>query len=175
LSLKRCRLLGEAVGRWAAGLGKRVAFLGSGGLSHDVSTIYPQYDDAPSEQARALLVYGHARLGIDLQQSLLEVRELMLGHAAHLLSGGDSPVGANPAWDKAFLDLFAADLTALDAWSDAQVLAGGGSGGGEVRMWVAAGAAAQAAGAGPIVIDFFTPRSTLGFGLGVAHAGGDPT
>jgi 2,3-dihydroxyphenylpropionate 1,2-dioxygenase len=171
--LKRCRLLGEAVGNWAAGLGKRVAFLGSGGLSHDVSMIFPQYDDAPSEEARALLVHGHAGLGLDLQSSMREIKTIMEGHAAALLAGGESPVGANPDWDKSFLDLFASDLAALDSWSDADVIAGGGSGGGEVRMWIAAGAAARAAGSGPIKIDFFTPHSTLGFGLGVAHAGGD--
>ncbi|UUZ59509.1 hypothetical protein [Nocardioides sp. B-3] len=33
--MSRVRLLGEAIGRWATALDKRVLFLGSGGLSHD--------------------------------------------------------------------------------------------------------------------------------------------
>jgi 2,3-dihydroxyphenylpropionate 1,2-dioxygenase len=170
-SLKRCREVGAEAGRWAAGLGKRVAFLGSGGLSHDVSMIFPQYDDAPNEDMRAIMVHGHEKLGLNLQQSLSEVRQIMEGHAAELLKGGESPVAANPAWDREFLDAFAGDLRAFDAWTDEKVIAGGGSGGGEVRMWIAAAAAGEAAGSGPIAIDFFTPKSTLGFGLGVAHAG----
>lgn len=32
---RRARLLGQAVGRAAAALGRRVMFIGSGGLSHD--------------------------------------------------------------------------------------------------------------------------------------------
>ena len=34
-TLRRCRQLGDAVGTWAKSLGKRVAFIGSGGLSHE--------------------------------------------------------------------------------------------------------------------------------------------
>jgi 2,3-dihydroxyphenylpropionate 1,2-dioxygenase len=172
-SLKRCRMLGDAVGRWAAGLGKRVAFIGSGGLSHDVSEIFPQYDAAPTDEHRALMVQGHERLGIDLQRSMAEVRKIMEGHAAMLLAGSASPVGANPDWDREFLDMLENDLTVFDRWTDEDVLERGGSGGGEVRLWIAAAAAGQAAGAPPIKIDFFTRRSTLGFGLGIAHAGGD--
>ncbi|WP_375202243.1 DODA-type extradiol aromatic ring-opening family dioxygenase [Hyphococcus sp.] len=170
-SLKRCRELGEAIGSWASSLGKRVAFLGSGGLSHDVSMIFPQYEDAPNEDVRDIMVHGHEKLGLNLQESLETVRQIMTGHAEDLLKGGESPVAANPDWDKKFLDAFAGDLRAFDAWTDELVLAGGGSGGGEVRMWIAAGAASLAAGSSPIEIDFFTPQSTLGFGLGLAHAG----
>ncbi len=170
-SLRRCRELGAAIGEWAGKLGKRVAFLGSGGLSHDVSMIFPQYENAPDEKTRDIMVHGHEKLGIDLQESLETVRQIMTGHAEDLLKGGESPVAANPSWDKEFLDAFGGDLKAFDAWSDEKVLAGGGSGGGEVRMWIAAGAAGLAAGSAPIEIDYFTPRSTLGFGLGLAHAG----
>jgi 2,3-dihydroxyphenylpropionate 1,2-dioxygenase len=118
-----------------------------------------------------LLVHGHEALGLDLQRSLEEVRQIMVGHAVELVKGGPSPVDVNPAWDREFLSLFARDLAALDAWTDDMVIEGGGSGGGEIRMWIAAGAAAQAAGAGPIEVDFASSHSTLGFGLGVAHAG----
>ncbi|MGH8247772.1 MAG: 3-carboxyethylcatechol 2,3-dioxygenase, partial [Gammaproteobacteria bacterium] len=46
-SFKRCREFGQAVGRFAAGLGKRVLFLGSGGLSHETGEVFPQVDAAP--------------------------------------------------------------------------------------------------------------------------------
>ncbi len=170
-SLKRCREIGETIGHWAAALDKRVAFLGSGGLSHDVSMIFPQYEDAPNEETREIMVHGHEKLGLNLQESLETVRQIMTGHAEDLLKGGGSPVAANPDWDKKFLDVFGGDLRAFDSWTDEDILSGGGSGGGEVRMWVAAGAASLAAGSDPIEIDFFTPQSTLGFGLGLAHAG----
>ena len=173
-SLKRCRLLGEAIGRWAAGLGKRVAFLGSGGLSHDVSAIFPQYDDARTEEERALMVHGHERLGIDHQKALAEVRQIMEGHSDLQLRGEvTTMVNANPEWDREFLDIFADDLSTFDRWTDEDVIERGGSGGGEIRLWIAAAAGARAAGAPPIEIDFFTPYSTLGFGLGIAHAGGN--
>ncbi len=117
------------------------------------------------------MVHGHEKLGVNLHESLETERQIMTGHAEDLLKGGRSPVAANPDWDKKFLDVFGGDLRAFDSWTDEDILSGGGSGGGEVRMWVAAGAASLAAGSDPIEIDFFTPQSTLGFGLGLAHAG----
>ena len=46
-------MFGEAVGRHLAGLGKRVAILGSGGLSHDPP--FPQLDRATEPQLEFLV------------------------------------------------------------------------------------------------------------------------
>jgi len=52
-TFRRCRRFGEAVGHFAATLGKRVAFVGSGGLSHETGEIFPQVFAAPAAFAMA--------------------------------------------------------------------------------------------------------------------------
>jgi 2,3-dihydroxyphenylpropionate 1,2-dioxygenase len=74
-------------------------------------------------------------------------------------------------WDDEFLRLFTAgDLTVFDAWTDAEVLREGGNGAGEVRQWIAAAAAAQKAGAGPITVDYYSHGLPMGVASVVVHA-----
>lgn len=170
-TFRRCRQLGEAVGRWAATLGKRVAFLGSGGLSHQTDSIFPQYENAPDEAMRDYMVNGGAKGPIDQKVFDGAIRPAM-SELSHALAGG-APIdtGINPEWDKDFLNAFASgDLTAFDNWTDEDVLARAGYGGGEVRMWVAAAAAGQAAGANAISVDYYSDKDPLAVGAAVAHS-----
>ena len=75
-TFKRCRQLGEAVGRFAATTGKRVAFLGSGGLSHQTDFIFPQFD--PYRQRRPLQPSLLGRCRYDWQS--LHRRQRQLDH-----------------------------------------------------------------------------------------------
>jgi len=170
-TFRRCRMLGEAIGQFIAQTGKRTAFIGSGGLSHSTGDIFPQMAEAAEQRTHDYILHGGTRgeltrakwLG-ELHDGLQIVNELLLDRVPGV---GD----IKPEWDEAFVGLFAAgDMTAFDAWSDADVLRDGGNGAGEVRMWIAAAAAAQAAGAGPVQIDFFEHGLTMGVAAVVAHA-----
>lgn len=170
-TFKRCRQVGEAVGRWAATLGKRVAFLGSGGLSHQTDLIFPQYESAPDEAMRDYMVHGGARGPINQKVFNDNMVPAMTELSNHLAAGAGIDTGINAAWDRDFLKAFSSgDLTAFDGWTDADVLDKAGYGGGEVRMWVAAAAAGQAAGAKPIRVDYYSDKDPLAVGTAVAHS-----
>lgn len=170
-TLRRCRRLGEAIGRYAAGLGQRVAFLGSGGLSHDTSNIFPQYDAAPDEAIRDFIVHGGTRGPIThaawLATGHAVMDQLLAPVAARTHTNGRN----NEAWDRRFLrELTGPDLAAFDAWRDDEMVAAAGSGAGEIRQWVAAMAAARAAGAGAVCLDFYEADNALDVGTAVVHA-----
>ncbi len=171
-SLRRCRRLGEAVGRFAAGLGRRVAILGSGGLSHETGMIFPQYDTAPEGRIRDFIVHGGAEGEISLPQWMTDIRQVMLELSGPMATGAFVNEGLNPEWDQRFLAAVTAeDLAALDSWTDAEVEASGGNGAGEIRQWIAAVAAARAAGAARPVLDHYEHHTPIGVGAAIIHAG----
>jgi 2,3-dihydroxyphenylpropionate 1,2-dioxygenase len=170
-SLRRCRMLGERIGQFAAGLGKRVAFLGSGGLSHETDFIFPQYHQVDGP-VRDYIVHGGAKGGISRSEWLGGVDVAMRSLDEDMVTGKPLPPQAviNPEWDRAFLDILACgDLTRFDSWTDAQVMGQAGQGANEVRQWIAAAAAAQACGASQVKVDFYSPSTSLGIGIGIGH------
>jgi 2,3-dihydroxyphenylpropionate 1,2-dioxygenase len=170
-TFKRCRQFGEEIGRFAATLNKRVAFLGSGGLSHQTDFIFPQYDTAPNEEVRNYIVHGGAQGGISRQKWMDDIEGGMTNLSADLQNGSFKAPWINNEWDREFLAILASgDLTRFDSWTDEVVLAAAGYGGGEVRQWIAAAAAAQAAGAGQVRIDYYSPDTTFAVGAGIVHA-----
>ncbi len=170
-TFRRCRMLGEAIGEFAAGLGKRVAFLGSGGLSHETGEVFPQYAETSDQRTRDYILHGGTR-GELTRNAWLDEMHGGLQIVNGLLLDRVPGVGEiREDWDDEFLRLFAAgDLTVFDAWKDADVLREGGNGAGEVRQWIAAAAAAQKAGAGPIQVDFYQHGLPMGVASVVAHA-----
>ncbi len=170
-SFRRCRLLGEAVGRFARTLGKRVAFLGSGGLSHETGMVFPQYDSAPDQRTRDFIVHGGERGEITMDGWLTFIRDVMLQLSPPMASGDFVNEKLNPVWDHQFLTaVTAADLSGLDSWTDEEVEAAGGNGAGEIRQWIAAIAAARAAGADVPVLDYYGHHTPIGVGAAVVHA-----
>jgi 2,3-dihydroxyphenylpropionate 1,2-dioxygenase len=170
-TFKRCRLLGEAVGEFAATLGKRVAFLGSGGLSHETGEIFPQYLDASDARTREYILHGGTRGELTREVWIAEMREGLQAVNGMLLDHVPGVGEIREEWDDEFLRLFTAgDLTVFDAWTDAEVLREGGNGAGEVRQWIAAAAAAQKAGAGPITVDYYSHGLPMGVASVVVHA-----
>lgn len=170
-TLRRCRQLGEAIGRFAAGLGKRVAFLGSGGLSHETSMVFPQFDTAPNQTIRDFIVHGGSQGDITMESWLSNIHDVML-HLAEPVANGSHVTGKiNPDWDQDFLrTIVGEDLTVLDGWTDAALVEAAGCGAGEIRQWVAAVAAARGAGAQLPVIDFYASDTPIGVGAGMIHA-----
>lgn len=139
-TFRRARLLGEAVGHYLAGLGKRVVVLGSGGLSHDPP--FPQLDQATEPQLEFLIA------GRNPSAEAREARVRRVMDAAERFVAGNSPcLDPSPAWDRAFTGILAGgDLAAVDVWKDDEVTRVGGTGAHEVRAWVSAFAAQSIAG-----------------------------
>ncbi|MFT4191358.1 MAG: hypothetical protein QM617_07555 [Comamonas sp.] len=170
-TLRRCRQLGEAVGRFARTLNKRVAFLGTGGLSHQTDFVFPQYATAPSEDVRNYLVHGGEKGPITREKWRKAIDDGMAKLSRDLVDGNFHASWVNPEWDKKFLDILTSgDLTPLDAWTDKEVLDAAGYGGSEIRLWVAAAAAAQAYDStAKFNIDYYSGETTLAVGVGVVH------
>lgn len=170
-TFKRCRMLGEVIGEFAAGLNKRVAFLGSGGLSHETGEVFPQWLEAPSQRTKDYILHGGAKGGLDRQTWLDEMHDGLQIVNGLLLDRTPGVGEIREDWDDEFLRLFAAgDMTVFDAWKDADVLRDAGNGAGEVRQWIAAASAAQKAGAGPINVDYYSHDLPMGVASVVTHA-----
>jgi 2,3-dihydroxyphenylpropionate 1,2-dioxygenase len=137
---RRVRLLGEAVGKFAAATGKRILFVGSGGLSHDPPI--PNMTTA-NEMQRAFLLAGR-----EPSQEMRQAREARVLAAAKASAANTSGhLRPDADWDGAFLKLLAdGALAEVDSWSDQAITSVAGCGGHEVRTWIAAFAALDAAG-----------------------------
>ncbi|PHN17191.1 3-carboxyethylcatechol 2,3-dioxygenase [Pseudomonas sp. ICMP 561] len=140
-SFNRVRLLGEAVGRFAAGLNKRVLFLGSGGLSHQPPV--PELATANAHLKDRLLGSGR-----DLPEDERSARTDRVIHAAHKFVEDQTTLHPlNPEWDRQFLDTIeSGNLKALDALSNDDVSVVAGKSTHEVKAWVAAFAALSSYG-----------------------------
>ncbi|MNN75565.1 2,3-dihydroxyphenylpropionate/2,3-dihydroxicinnamic acid 1,2-dioxygenase [compost metagenome] len=81
----------------------------------------------------------------------------------------------NEEWDKKFLSTLASgNLAEFDTWTDTEVLDAAGYGGSEVRLWIAAAAAAQACDErSDFKVDFYSSETTFAVGAGIVHS--DPT
>jgi 2,3-dihydroxyphenylpropionate 1,2-dioxygenase len=170
-TFRRCRELGAAVGRFTRTLNKRVAFLGSGGLSHQTDFIFPQYRTAPSAPVRDFIVSGGSRGEITLDRWMNDIQVGMDGLNQKLLKGEMQVPWINEKWDRQFLDVLASgDLRTIDSWTCEEVTQAAGYGGGEIRQWLAAIAAAQVAGVGKMTVDYYSAETTLAVGIGVVHA-----
>ena len=137
-SMRRVRLLGQALGRFLtkAGEGKRILILGSGGISHDPPV--PSLAGAPPEVAERM-VSGH----FPSAEALAARAKAVLGAAKGFANG--SPLGGgvllplNPDWDAEVLKLLGdADFDTIDGFEDDDITTKGGRGGHEIRAWVAA-------------------------------------
>lgn len=138
--LARVIALGEAIGRYCAGLDRRVLFAASGGISHDPPI--PVLAGAP-EPVRERLIEG----GRMTAEARLARQQRVLADAQNQVQGTSDRTPLNPEWDRAFLErLRADDRAAICAMSDASITRDGGCGGHEIRTWIAAAAAARVMG-----------------------------
>ncbi|WP_280400718.1 3-carboxyethylcatechol 2,3-dioxygenase [Nocardia carnea] len=162
--VNRVRLLGEAVGRAAANLDKRVLFVGSGGLSHDPPV--PQFASAPPE-VRERLIDG--RNPSAAERDAREQRVITAGRDFAAGLGTIQPL--NPQWDRHLLDVLASgDLEQIDGWSNDWFVEQAGHSSHEVRTWIAAYAAMRAAGPYRVTSSFYReiPEWIAGFAITTA-------
>ncbi|WP_425310526.1 3-carboxyethylcatechol 2,3-dioxygenase [Ammonicoccus fulvus] len=162
--MRRMRLLGEAIGRWAAARPERILLVASGGLSHDPPV--PQWATA-DERARELLLAGKnppAEVRAARQQRVIDT--------AHAFAAGTATIrDLNPEWDQAFMgDCASGDVGRFDAYVADEMAEQAGHSSHEVRAWVAAFSALAAAGAYAIGERFYRPIPEYIAGFGVMTA-----
>ncbi|MCU1719829.1 3-carboxyethylcatechol 2,3-dioxygenase [Pseudomonas sp. 5P_5.1_Bac1] len=138
---QRARLFGEAIGRYARTLNKRVLFIGSGGLSHQPPV--PELAKVDARMADRLMGSGR-----NLPADEREARQQRVIQAARrFVEDQHSLHPLNPVWDQQFLDaLSEGRLAELDGLSNAELSALAGKSTHEVKTWVAAFAALSAFG-----------------------------
>lgn len=140
-SFARARLLGEAIGRFAQGTGKRVLFIGSGGLSHQPPV--PELANVDARMADRLKGSGR---NLPADERMARQRRVIAA-AELFISDQQSLHPLNPAWDNSFLDLLENGLVSeLDGLSNADLSAIAGKSTHEVKTWIAAFAALSAFG-----------------------------
>lgn len=163
-SFARVAALGAAVGRWSAGLGKRVLILGSGGLSHDPPI--PSIATAPPPVAEMLIA------GRNPPIEARRAREQANFEVARKLARGEGKATPlNPEWDRAFMAQVAArDFATVGGLSEAELTQLAGCGGHEVRTWVAAYAAMAAAGPFAARDIYYEAIPQWNAGMGIAAA-----
>jgi 2,3-dihydroxyphenylpropionate 1,2-dioxygenase len=161
--LRRIRRLGTAVGEFAKRLDRKVLLVGSGGLSHDVPI--PRLRQAPPEAAAYLV--SKRRTPAEQQ-----AREEMIYQAGQDFARGESTLmPLNPDLDLHILQLFEkGDLDQFDAMSVEWLGSRGGSSIHEVRSWIAAHAALQAAGPYQTESSFYQPIPEWIIGFAVTTA-----
>ncbi|MGU7778888.1 3-carboxyethylcatechol 2,3-dioxygenase [Burkholderia sp. PU8-34] len=162
-TLRRARLLGDAIGRFIARTGKRVLVVGSGGISHEPPV--PELATASPEMAERLIA------GRNPDADARAARQARTVAAARAFAAGDSPLHAlNPEWDQAFLDVLErGELKAVDGMTNDAITRDGGKSAHEIRAWVAAFAALAAAGPYHAVRDFYRPIPEWIAGFAAMH------
>jgi 2,3-dihydroxyphenylpropionate 1,2-dioxygenase len=160
----RVRLLGEAVGRFTLATGKRVLFLGSGGLSHDPPI--PQIQNSEGS-IRDFLIEGR-----NPSAEARTARERRIVDAAEQFMRGSSRCREpNAAWDASILDaLTNGRLNLADGWAEDQVTEQGGCGAHELRTWIAAFAALSVAGAYDAEVTYYQVVREWLTGMGIMTA-----
>jgi len=168
---RRSRLLGAAIGRYVAGLGKRVLFLASGGMSHNPLRYYPKYGSDPVVSGYQLT--GGAS-GMS-QAEWLERLELMHREGARMLTDGRrtrADLKLNPEFDGQFLDIISSrELSQVDALDPSWMVEHAGIGSLELHTWAAAAAANAAAGGQVPVVDLYAEALEYGIAVGMVHGG----
>ena len=163
--VQRVRLLGDAVGRWATSLDKKVLFIASGGLSHDPPV--PRLAEATPAQ-RAMLAGG----GRNLSPEARQVRQQRTIDTARAFVRGEADImDLAPEWDRELMEILASgDLTLLDAWEPAWMQEVAGHSAHEVRTWIAAYAALGAIGDYTVQYSYYRPIKEFIAGFGVTTA-----
>lgn len=162
--VSRCRLLGEALGRAATSLGRRVLIVGSGGLSHDPPV--PQLQGAPPEVRQRLID------GRNPSPEQRDARQQKVIAAGRTLATGTATIAPlNPDWDREVMNLLAeGDLETIDGWSPERFVREAGNSAHEVRTWIAAYAALRTNGPYQVTTSFYHPIPEWIAGFGITTA-----
>jgi 2,3-dihydroxyphenylpropionate 1,2-dioxygenase len=169
---RRSRLLGAAIGRYAAALGKRVLFIASGGMSHNPTRYYPDIGTGTPSVTDWQM---HGDLATSMTSAdWLRRLETMHREGADMLVQGTrtrADLKLNPKIDGQFLEIITSEnLEQADALDPAGLVAQAGIGFLELHTWIAAAAAHQAAGGAPPRVDHYAEALEYGIAFGMAHS-----
>jgi 2,3-dihydroxyphenylpropionate 1,2-dioxygenase len=106
--VRRCRALGEAIGRFLDGEPRRTLLIGSGGLSHEPPVPTLSHPDAA---VRERITVRSEPSAADREAKTQRV----MAAGVALASGSSSMKPLNPAWDARWMDALAEGGPALDA------------------------------------------------------------
>lgn len=161
---RRIRKLGEAVGRFVAGLNKRVLILGTGGLSHEPPVpLLAGAEPAISE----FLICG--RNPTPEARAARQARTLAAGQIYGTEQSALTPLNAE--WDRAFMQLLVEGrLAEVDDFNIDDISRIAGRSTHEVRTWVAACSALAAIGSYRARCDYYRPINPWITGYGVLSA-----
>jgi 2,3-dihydroxyphenylpropionate 1,2-dioxygenase len=163
--VQRIRLLGEAIGRWATSVDKKILFIASGGLSHDPPV--PRLAEATPAQ-RAMLAGGGRNLSPEARQAR---QQRTIDTARAFVRGEADIMELAPEWDRELMEILASgDLTPLDAWEPDWMQQIAGHSAHEVRTWIAAYAALGAIGDYTVQYSYYRPIKEFIAGFGVTTA-----
>lgn len=172
LQFERTRRFGEAVGGYAATLGRRVLFVASGGLSHHPTRYYPLPGEAEPD-VWAWQLAGPLGGTFTEEEWLDRLHDMHVEGGKMLLDGRRTreQIRLNPAVDREFLDIVTSgDVAALDGWQMESLSERAGIGFTELHGWVAATAAHLRCGGAPPEVDFYVDSLEYAIGFGVIHA-----
>ena len=171
---RRSRMLGEAIGKFAKTLDKKVLFLASGGMSHHPARYYPELGDGPDEVTVWQLTGGDDPQSLSPQEWIDRLKEMHIEGAKMITRGERTAehMRLNADADARFLEvLTSGDLSQYDGWDPTEVVEDAGIGSMELHTWIAATAAHLAAGGESPQTDFYSIAPELGIAAGIAHAG----
>jgi 2,3-dihydroxyphenylpropionate 1,2-dioxygenase len=169
----RSRLMGEAVGRFSAGLGKRVLFLASGGMSHHPTRYYP----APGEGEEAVAAWqlsGGEDSNSLTRQQWLERLYTMHHEGAEMIARGErtaAQMHLNAEADHRFLDVLKHNrLDDFDTWDQQILIDEAGIGSMELHTWIAGAAAHREVGGNMPEVSFYDVMPEIGIAAGIVSA-----
>ncbi len=132
--LRRCRALGQAIGRFLDGEPRRTLLIGSGGLSHDPPVPTLAHPDAAVRERITTRSEATAS-----EREAKTQRVMAAGRA--LAAGGSAIKPLNPAWDQRWMDAMVeggAGLQALCRMAEASIEQDAGLSGHESKCWLVA-------------------------------------
>lgn len=169
---RRTRLLGEAIGKFARTLGKRVLFLASGGMSHHPARYYPIFGEGDESVTAWQLSGGKQVPSLSSSEWLKRLLE-MHHEGASMITRGErtaQDMRLNATSDKRFLDvLLSGNLDLFDQWDLEELVVQGGIGSMELQTWIAATAAHLAFGGAIPQLEVYSVAPEIGIACGIVH------
>lgn len=170
---RRSRMLGDAIGKYAKTLDKKVLFLASGGMSHHPTRYYPELGEGPDDVTAWQMSGGDAPDSLSPQQWIERLEEMHIEGAKMITRGERTAehMRLNAEADAKFLEvLTGGDISQFDDWIPENVVKEAGIGSMELHTWIAATAAHLAAGGDSPITDFYSVAPELGIAAGIVHA-----
>lgn len=161
--IRRCREIGEALGRFLANEPRRTLLIGSGGLSHEPPVPTLTHPDA--EVRERITVRSETTQG---ERDAKTQRVMAAGRALAAGEGSIRPL--NPDWDRRWMDALVrggASLDELCALPEESVAEQAGASGHESKTWLLARCALPTTRALPCALRHYQaiPEYIAGFGV----------